>query len=710
MTDLAAAPPNAPTRSYTRTVHGQSVNDPYHWMADKSDPELLAYLADQNAWAEHCTTHTADLREELYADMSARTQQTDLSVPVHVRHTDGSAFWYYSRTTEGLNYPRTCRVPATTRDQIPDLSQTSPDEVVLLDVNRLAEGHEFTALGLAEVSPNGRLLAYSLDTTGDERYDLSILDLGTGEVIDGPLPGIGSGGTWAGDDHLFYTRVDDAWRPHQVWRHQLGAPADTDALIMEETDARFWMGVDSSRDWQWVQIDLGSKKTSETWLIPAADPETPPRCVAARRPDVEYSVDVGTDALWIVHNHQAPQFALCQAPLDAISAEQWVPVLPEQENRRLLGISVYDTHAVVSHRTDGLPGITVFTRTGANLGDPHELAFNEASYDVRAEDAQDADTDRIRFQYESLTAPPSVWEYRLDTGSRRLLKQVEVLEHPHHGAYDPTAYTSERLWATAADGTEIPISLVRRHDTPVDGTAPGLLYGYGSYEIPIDPYFATSRISLLDRGFVYAIAHVRGGGERGRPWYDAGKELTKRNTFTDFVSCAQHLIAEGYVAVDRLAAEGGSAGGLLIGAATNLAPDLFRAVHADVPFVDPLTTILNPELPLTVMEWEEWGNPVDDPEVYAYIKSYSPYENIQRRSYPAILATTSLYDTRVEVTEPAKWIARLQQTVIPNPARPVLLRTEMAGGHGGASGRYQAWRERAWQLAWLIDQVSTPST
>ena len=696
-------PPDAPRRPFQREHHGDVVEDPYHWMADKSDPEFVAYLEAENAWTEARTAHLAALREELYGDIVARTLQTDLSVPVHVTHTDGSGHWYYARTTEGLDYASHWRLPASDRDTIPELGDPQPDEMLLLDVNALAEGHEFLSLGWSEMSPSGRLLAYSVDTSGDERYDLYVRDVVTGEVVDGPVEGVGAGGTWLGDEWLYYMRVDEAWRPHQVWRHRLGDPSDT--LVFEEPDERFWVGVDGSRDYAWALVEVGSKTTTETHLVPTTDPTAAPRCVAPRRDGVDYTVEVDRDALWILHNDGAPQFMVSRAPLDATSHADWQTVIAAEPDTRLTGVSAYATAVVVSHRTAGQTGLRIHPRGAGGLGDAVPIAFEEALYAVDAESSPDYGTDRIRLGYESMVTPASVLEYRLDTGERRVLKETPVRDHPVHGPYERDAYVQERLWATAEDGTRVPVSVVRRRDTPLDGTAPGLLYGYGSYEISIDPYFATSRVSLLDRGFVFAIAHVRGGGELGRPWYDAGKLLAKGNTFTDFVAAGRLLVDSGWVAPDRLLAEGGSAGGLLMGAVANMAPDLFRAIHASVPFVDALTTILNPDLPLTVMEWEEWGDPLHDPAVYAYMKAYSPYDNVAARRYPALLATTSLNDTRVEVTEPAKWVARLRDLATNGPDRPILLRTEMVAGHGGVSGRYQAWRDRAFELAWLIDQA-----
>lgn len=696
-------PPDAPRVDFVRRFHGDEVHDPYHWMADKADARLIAYLEQENAYTDAMTASLAPLVDEIYRDISTRTRQTDLSVPQFVKHTDGSTFWYFTRTTEGLDYPAHCRIPADGgRDAIPDVTQPAPDEQVLLDVNALAAGHEFCSLGWAEMSPDGRLLAYSVDHEGDERYDLYVRDVTTGTVIDGPIPQIGGGGAWLGANHLLYTRVDDAWRPHEVWRHRLHEPED--ALVFAEPDERFWVGVEASRDRRWVLIELASKITTETHLIATDDPTAAPRCLAPRREGVEYIVEMARDRMFVLHNANHPQFELAVAPAAATDADAWQTIVPPRDETRLTGVTFYDACLVVSHRTQGLAGLALLHET-ADGASWEPLTFDEPIYDVDAEEDPDLGTDRIRFTYESMVTPPSVFEYHLATGRRTLLKQTPVEPHPDRGPYQPADYVQERIWATAADGVRVPMSIVRRRETPVDGTAPCLLYGYGSYEIPSDPVFGIARLSLLDHGFVYAVAHIRGGGDLGRPWYDDGKLLAKKNTFTDFVACGRELVARGYAAPGRLGAEGGSAGGLLMGAIINLAPDLFRAVHAAVPFVDALTTILNPDLPLTVMEWEEWGNPLDDPAVYAYMKSYTPYENVEPVVHPAILVTTSLNDTRVEVTEPAKWVARLRDVSLNGPDRPILLKTEMVAGHGGTSARYRAWRDRAFELAWLIDQL-----
>jgi len=704
--DALPTPPDAPRVEFTRSFHGDDVSDPYHWMEDKADPRLLAYLEAENAHTEAATAGQAGLRERLYDDIASRTKQTDLSVPAFLTHTGGDAYWYYSRTTEGLDYPTHCRLRATDRDDLPDVTAAHPDEEAFLDVNALAAGHEFLTLGLAEVSPSGRRLAYSTDTAGDERFDLWVKDLTTGELVDGPIVGVGGGGTWLGDDWLLYVRVDDAWRPHEVWRHRLGTPASDDALVFTEPDERFWVGVDSSRDHAYALIELGSKLTTETHLVPAAEPTASPRCVSPRREGLDYTVEVAPDALYIVHNADHPQFSLAVAPLDSTGPDAWTTLVPGRDNRRILSVTAYSRALVVTHRTDGLAGVALLPRDADGaLGAWQDLAFGESLYDVDADADPDYDTDRFRLVYESMVTPPSVLEHNIVTGGRRVLKELPVLDHPALGPYRREDYVQERLWAEAADGVRVPVSIVRRADTPVDGTAPCLLYAYGAYEISTDPFFGIARLSLLDRGFVYALAHVRGGGELGRPWYDAGKLDHKRNTFTDFVACARALLGQGYAAPGRLIAEGGSAGGLLIGAVANLAPDLFRGLHAAVPFVDALTTILNPDLPLTVTEWEEWGDPLHDADMYRYMRSYSPYDNVNARDYPAILVTTGLNDTRVEVTEPAKWVAKLRDLATNGPESPILLKTEMVAGHGGVSGRYKAWRDRAFELAWMIDLV-----
>ncbi|GAA1396664.1 S9 family peptidase [Luteococcus peritonei] len=705
MPDPALAPV-APTFPITRSFHGDEVIDDYEWLRDKQDPRVISHLEAENAWTERCTEHLAGLRQEIFDDISVRTQQTDLSVPARATHETAEgrrAWWYYTRTVEGSDYPIHCRVADTTGER-PDLSSAVAGEQVLLDGNREAEGHDFFQLGAFSVSPDGRLLAWSVDHAGDERYDLYLRDLATGTDTGPLLQGIAAGIAWAGNDFLFYSRVDEAWRPFQVWRHELGGTGE-DALVLQEDDERFWLGVEESRDRSHLVFTAGTKLTSEWWLLPTADPTGVPRSVAGRTEGLDYSVELAGDQLLVLHNRDCIDFSLASAPLDATSPEQWTTVVEGQQGTRLEGVEAYQGHAVLSGRREGLSAVALLHRQGEGWGQPQWVAFDEPVHDVWPASEADWDSPSVRLHYTSLVTPASILECRLADGSTSWLKRTPVLDHPVHGPYEPTDYVQERIWAPAADGTLVPISLVHHKDVVPDGSAPCLLYGYGSYEVSIPPFFSVARLSLLQRGIVFAIAHIRGGGEMGRAWYDQGKELTKKNTFTDFVDCARHLVELGWTSPDRLAARGRSAGGLLMGAVTNLAPELFRAVNAGVPFVDALTTILNPDLPLTAVEWEEWGNPITDAEVYAYMKSYTPYENISGGRYPAILATTSLNDTRVFFTEPAKWVAKLRQSVEPSAERPILLKTEMVAGHGGVSGRYGSWREEAFELAWIIEQI-----
>jgi oligopeptidase B len=711
-------PPFAERRPQERVHHGDVFVDPYEWLRAKDDDAVIAYLEAENAWTRRETSHLIELSEEIFHEIKARTKQTDLSVPTYRTHTDGSAYWYYVRTVEGSEYPIYCRTAASLPDgpdgapktarTPPDTSGTIEGEQVLLDANSAASDHDFFAIGAFAVSPNGRLLAYSTDTTGAERFTLRIVDLVRGDLLADTLHDTAYGVAWAGDDYLVYTCADEAWRPYLVLRHRLATDPADDAVVWEEPDERFWLGVEASRDRRWIVFGAGSKITSEARLLDVDDPEGTPRAVAPRRHGVEYEVEPAGDRLLIVHNDGALDFELAWAPLDATSHEQWIPVLPHQAGTRILGVQAFARHAVVSLRRDGLTGLHVLRRddSAIGFGSGVDVTFAEPLYSVESAGSPEYDTDTVRLSYESMVTPESVYDYALDTCTLSLLKQTPVLDDPTWGPYDPANYAQERGWATAADGTRIPISIVYRADVPRDGSAPALLYGYGSYEIPIDPTFSIPRLSLQDRGIVFAIAHIRGGGELGRGWYEQGKLLAKRNTFTDFVTCARWLVEERYTATDRLAARGGSAGGLLMGAVANLAPDAFRAIHAQVPFVDALTTILDPDLPLTVIEWEEWGDPLHSAEAYAYMKSYSPYENVRATAYPAILATTSLNDTRVFYVEPAKWIAALRAVATNAGDRPILLKTEMVAGHGGVSGRYQSWQETAFEYAWIIDQIT----
>jgi oligopeptidase B len=697
--DTAAGPqPPAVQRiPAERTHHGDTFVDDYAWLADKENPETIAYLEAENAYTEAITGGLGELRSTIFGEIKARTQETDLSVP-----TRKGRWWYYSRTTEGQQYAVHCRRevrPGETTPPMPADGAPLDGEEILADGNELAAGQKFFSLGALSTSPDGRWLAYSTDFTGSERFTIRIKDLDTGEVLADEVPGAFYGCAWALDGSaLFYVTVDDAWRPYRVLRHMVGTPADDDVIVYEEADERFWVGVGLTRSERYLHIAVGSKITSESWLLDAADPTGTWSVVLPRRQGVEYSVEhqLGADGdrLLILHNDGAENFELVTAPLAEPS--RWEPLIPHSADTRLLGAAAFADFTAVYYRRNGLTGLRILRADGSS----HEVAFDDVVYTVSPGGNPEYETSTFRLAYVSLITPDSVYDCDMATGALTLLRQRPVLPSPDGTPYRAEDYEQHREWATAPDGTQVPISLVCRKGTPRDGSAPCLLYGYGSYEISIDPGFSIPRLSLLDRGFCYAIAHIRGGGEMGRRWYEEGKLLHKTSTFTDFVASAEHLVKAGWTSPQRLVARGGSAGGLLMGAVVNLAPAAFGGIVAQVPFVDALTTILDPSLPLTVTEWEEWGDPLHDPQVYAYMKSYSPYENISPAAeYPPILAVTSLNDTRVLYSEPAKWIAKLQAQA---RGGPFLLKTEMVAGHGGRSGRYDAWEEEAFVLAWIV--------
>jgi oligopeptidase B len=689
-------PPIAKRVPRQRRHHGDLTIDEYAWLAGKDDPDTVAYLRAENAYTEAATEHLGALRETVFAEIKQRTQETDLTVP-----SRKGGHWYYTRTVEGQQYGIHCRRallpgevdPPATGDGAP-----LPGEEVLLDGNALADGHEFFALGTFDVSPDGRWLAYSTDFAGDERFTLRVKDLRTGSVLADEIPDTFYGTAWSADGSaLFYLTVDEAWRPHRVWRHTVGTPTDEDQIVYQEADERFWVGVGLTRSERFILIDSHSKITSEVRFIPADDPTAAPAVIAPRRQGVEYSVEHHGHRFLVLHNDGAEDFALAYTSVDAPG--DWVPMIEHRPGTRLVAIDAFATHLVVSLRRDGLTGVRVLSIGGTEW---YEIELPEPIYSVHLDANPEYETTSVRLSYASLVTPDSIYDYDLTTRDMVLRRRKPVLAGPDGRPFDPADYEQHRDWALADDGTRVPISLVCRKGTPRDASAPCVIYGYGSYEASMDPWFSISRLSLLQRGAIFAVAHIRGGGELGRRWYEDGKLLAKKNTFTDFVACARHLVKSGWTSADRLVARGGSAGGLLMGAVANLAPEAFAGIVAQVPFVDALNTILDPSLPLTVTEWEEWGNPLASPDVYAYMKSYTPYENVAPRRYPAILAVTSLHDTRVLYHEPAKWIARLRAVA---PDGIYLLKTEMDAGHGGPSGRYDAWKEEAFVLAWLLDRV-----
>ncbi|CRZ18916.1 S9 family peptidase [Mycolicibacterium neworleansense] len=687
-------PPVAKRGNHRREHHGDVFIDPYEWLRDKDNPEVIAHLEAENAYTDVATAHLEPLRQKIFDEIKARTKETDLSVPMR-----RAGWWYYARSFEGKQYAVHCRCPIDDADDWtpPELDGDAdiPGEQVLLDENIEADGHEYFSLGAATVSLDGNILAYSVDVLGDERYTLKFKDLRTGELYDDTITGIGAGGTWAADSRtLYYTTVDEAWRPDTVWRHRLasGLPAEK---VYHEPDERFWVAIGRSRSDKYLFVASGSAVTTEVRYVDANDPTAELTTVWERRDLVEYSVEHavvgGEDRFLILHNDGAENFMLVDAPVDDPS--DFRTVIEHRSDVRLDGVDAFDGFLVISYRSEALPKMALWPLTADGYGRREELTFDSELTAAGMGGNPNWSTPKLRIGATSFITPARIYDLDLATGERTLLREQPVL-----GGYRPEDYVERRDWATASDGTRVPVSII--HRAGLQFPAPALLYGYGAYESCEDPRFSIARLSLLDRGMVFVIAHVRGGGELGRPWYEHGKLLEKTNTFTDFIAAARHLVDSGVTRPQNLVALGGSAGGLLMGAVANMAPELFAGILAQVPFVDALTTILDPSLPLTVTEWDEWGNPLEDPEVYRYMKSYTPYENVTAQDYPAILAMTSLNDTRVYYVEPAKWVAALRHTK--TDGHPVLLKTEMVAGHGGLSGRYERWKEAAFQYAWLL--------
>ena len=694
---MAHAP--TPKRVDTRRVHHDDVFiDPYEWLRDKSAPEVIAHLEAENAHVEAQTAFQEPLRQKIFDEIKSRTKETDLSIPVR-----RGEWWYYGRSYEGKQYGVHCRCPVAGPDDweppVFDENTVIPGEQILLDENAEADGHDYFALGASSVSPDGNVLAFSVDTVGDERYTLRFKDLTAETLRDAALypdriTGIGLGVTWAADNAVvYYTTVDESWRPDTVWRHRLGETGP-DEQVFCEPDERFWVAIGRTRSNAYILIAAGSSVTSEVRYADASDPQAEFTTVLPRRDGVEYSVEHavigGRDRFLILHNDGAPNFTLVEAPVEDPVAQ--TTLIPGRDDIRLEGVDAFAHHLVVHYRREGLPSLQLWP-IDDGYGTRDEISFDSELMASGLAGNPNWDSPRLRIGATSFVTPTRIYDIDLTNGERILLREQPVL-----GDYRREDYVERRDWAIAKDGTRIPISLIYRRDLKTP--APTVLYGYGAYESSEDPRFSIARLSLLDRGMIFAIAHVRGGGEMGRLWYERGKLLEKKNTFTDFITVASHLVDSGLTRPQNLVALGGSAGGLLMGAVANMAPGQFAGILAQVPFVDPLTTILDPSLPLTVTEWDEWGNPLADADVYSYMKSYSPYENVEAKEYPAILAMTSLNDTRVFYVEPAKWVAALRHAK--TDPHPVLLRTQMAAGHGGISGRYERWKEAAFQYAWLL--------
>jgi oligopeptidase B len=676
-----------------------TITDPYAWLDDLDDPAVLAHLEAETVYADEETSHLASLRERIVAEISARTLQTDLSVPDHDVDSSGRAWWYFVRTVEGQDYPSYRRAPAASRDEVPDISSPIPGEEVLIDLNAEATGHEVFAVGDVDVSPSGDLLLWSSDTAGEELYSARFRDLTSGDELPDVLEDVASV-CWIDDHHVAYTVLDDSWRPYLLRRHTLGTPGDQDVDILREDDERFWLSAGRSGDDRWLVIDSASKASSEVHLLDVSTPTGTPLLVAPRVEGLEYSVEPAGDRLYVVHNAGHQDFELAVTPALPEQWHEWTTVITGNDGVRLLDVTAYADHLVVHLRSDGLPRVMVIPRSEDGSAGTGWLLDATADLESVGAADQQYSADRLRLHRESFVDPATVVEAGWDGTGERVLKRQPVLPDPEGRPFRSEDYLQQRLWATGDDGVRIPVSVVSRRDTT--WPAPCVLYGYGAYETSLDPGFSVARLSLLDRGVVVAYAHVRGGGELGRAWYTQGRLAAKPTTFADFVAVGRHLVNAGVAAEGCLAARGASAGGLTVGAAINLAPDLFCAAQVGVGFLDPLTAMLAEDLPLTITERDEWGDPVADPEAFATIAGYSPYGNIGTGSYPDILATAALHDQRVSASEPAKWVAALRAR--PDASGQVLLRVEL-GGHQGATGRYQAWRDEGYELAWLLDRL-----
>ena len=703
--ETLTAPIASPRHTETH-LHGHTLVDDYAWLREKENPEVKAYLDAENAYAEAQTAELAPLRKQLYEEMLSHIKQTDVTVPFR----DGN-WWYYTRTEEGLQYSIHCRKRGTQSRP----TDGAPEQVIL-DGNQLAVGHAFFAIGGTDITDDGRWLAYSTDTTGFRQYTLHIKNLETGETLEGTVERVGSV-VWAADNKtLFYTVEDEEQkRQFQLYRHTLGSDHASDVLIYQDDDERFNIGAGRTRDGQYIVLESASHITTECHALRADAPTGAFTLIAAREDEHEYAIDHRNGFWFIRTNDKGRNFRLITAPVAAPGRDHWTELIPHRDNVMIEDVDLFAGFFISCEREDGLPRLRLWSFPGATPAAAltREIAFPEPAYNAHPHINRIFDTPTYRYGYQSLVTPNSVFEYDIAGGASTLLKQVEI-----PGGFDRTLYASERLHATAADGVSVPISIVYRKDrrnaatanptgTPTDGSSsvgsnPLYVYGYGSYGYSLPLGFSSNRLSLLDRGVVMAYAHIRGGGDLGKPWHDAGKMLSKRNTFTDFIACVEHLASNGYGDPTRVAIEGGSAGGLLMGAVTNLRPDLFRAVVSHVPFVDVMNTMLDASLPLTVPEYEEWGNPNEQP-YFDYMLSYSPYDNLKPGSYPAMLVKTSLYDSQVMYWEPAKYIAKLR--TLKTDKHPLLLVTNMEAGHGGASGRYDYLKEIAFDFAFVLREL-----
>ena len=672
-------PPKAAICPHEMTRHGHTRVDNYYWLNERENPKVLAYLEAENQYVEACLKHTEPLQEQLFKEITGRIKQDDNSVPVKIRD-----YYHYTRFEEGKEYPIICRKKH---------SLEAPEEI-LLDGNQLAEGHAFFQIGEISLSEDDRLLAYSVDTVSRRIYTVYVKDLVTGELVGEPIPNTSGNIVWASDNvTLFYGVKDETLRPCKIMRHRLGTSVADDVLVYEETDETFVCYISKTKSRKYLIINSDSTLSSECRILESDQPEGEFRVFQERQPDMLYGIDHYKEHFYIQTNADgAKNYKIMRTPVEETEMTHWTEVIPHREHVMLEGFTIFDKFFVIEEREGGLVKIRVKAWDGSN---DHYLDFGEPAYTAGVGANPDFDAVTLRYAYNSMTTPSSVYEYDMEKRTKTLLKQQEVV-----GGYTPEDYVTERLMAPSHDGVLVPISIVYKKGMTLNGENPLVLYGYGSYGSSMDAYFSVARLSLLDRGFIWAIAHIRGGEEMGRQWYDDGKMLNKKNTFLDFIACAEYLIGKGYTSPQKMFAMGGSAGGLLVGAVTNMRPDLWKGVIAQVPFVDVVTTMLDESIPLTTGEYDEWGNP-NEKMYYDYMLSYSPYDNVEAKDYPAMLITTGLHDSQVQYWEPAKWTAKLR--AMKTDKNPLYLKTEMDYGHGGASGRFEGYKEIVLEYAFMLD-------
>ncbi len=670
-------PPLARQEVKEMTIHGDTRVDPFYWLNQRENPEVIAYLEAENAYTKAMMSHTDSLQEMLFREITGRIPQNDVTVPYFQ-----NGYFYYTRYEEGKEYPVYCRKKET----------LDANEEVLLNVNELAEGYSFFHVGGFQVSEDNRYLAYAVDTVSRRIYDVYVKDLQTGELLPDRIAATAGNICWASDNRtLFYATKDETLRMNKIWRHSMGEFHEPDILVFHEEDATYNSYVYKTKSRKYLVISSSSTLSDESRILDASRPQDAFRIFQPRQRDLKYDIAHSEDKFFIRTNLDALNFRLMETNENATGMDNWKEVIAHRNDVLLEGAEVFDGFLALQERKEGLNRIRIFDGKGMD----YYLEFKEQAFSVELGDNPEYNSLKVRYNYTSLTTPSSVFDFDTRTREHTLMKQQEVV-----GGYDAENYLTERVWASADDGTRIPVSIVYRKGMKQDGSNPCLLYGYGSYGASMDPWFSSVRLSLIDRGFIFALAHIRGGQEMGRQWYEDGKLLRKMNTFTDFIDCAEMLIAEGFTQPDKMYALGGSAGGLLMGAVVNMKPDLFKGVVAAVPFVDVVTTMLDESIPLTTAEYDEWGNP-NDPEYYRYMLSYSPYDNVSALEYPALLVTTGLHDSQVQYWEPAKWVAKMRVTK--KGDSPLYLWTNMEFGHGGASGRFERYRETAMEYAFLLD-------